>query len=172
MVGYMASGKTTFGRALAKKLGLRHIDLDFYIEQRFRKSISDIFEERGETGFRKIEAEMLREVGEFEGVVVSCGGGTPCFGDNMDYMLQGGKTIWLETSADCIMARLMANRSKRPLMASKSEEELAKAVKEGLEARVRHYSRAEIHIDGAPLETRSEISQTVNRFLSEYPLYN
>ena len=88
LIGYMGAGKTTVGKALAKELGIPFYDLDWYIESRMRKKVSQIFAEKGEEGFRKIEHNMLHEVAEFENVVISCGGGTPCFFDNMDYMNQ------------------------------------------------------------------------------------
>ena len=161
----MASGKTTFGRALAKHLGLQFIDLDFYIEQRFRSTIRQIFDDKGETEFRRIEAAMLREVGEFDDVIVSCGGGTPCFHENMDYMLSRGDTLWLEATPERIAERILANPGKRPLMVGKSPDEVAAAVKSGLEARLPFYSKAEIRFSGQNLEDRSQISQTVNEFL-------
>lgn len=120
ILGYMACGKTTFGRALARATGREFIDLDFYIEQRFHKSIPEIFAERGENEFRRMESAMLREVGEFENVIIACGGGTPCFNDNMDYMLGQGTTLFLEASEEKIVSRLIENSSRRPLMAGKS----------------------------------------------------
>ena len=84
LIGYMGAGKTTVGKDLAKSLGVPFYDLDWYIETRMRKKVKQIFDERGEEGFRKIERNMLHEVAEFENVVISCGGGTPCFYDNMD----------------------------------------------------------------------------------------
>lgn len=165
IIGYMACGKTTFGRALARKLNMQFIDLDFYIEQRFRKRIPEIFAERGEDGFRKIERNLLREVGEFENVVISCGGGTPCFFDNMDYMSDQGKTIWLQASENRITERLLANSENRPLMKGKSKEEIEKAVAEGLASRKPFYSRAEIHFCGEYLEDRRQIDTTVDTFL-------
>ena len=89
----MGAGKTTIGRQMAKCNGLQFYDLDWYIETRMRKKIPQIFEERGEDGFRKIEHNMLHEVAEFEDVVISCGGGTPCFFDNMEYMNAQAETI-------------------------------------------------------------------------------
>ena len=86
LIGYMGAGKTTIGRVLAKDLGLMFYDLDWYIETRMHRSVAKIFEEEGEEGFREIEHNMLHEVAEFENVVISCGGGTPCFYDNMEYM--------------------------------------------------------------------------------------
>ena len=83
LIGYMGTGKTTAGREIAKVLNLTFYDLDHYIEARFQKTISQIFEQEGEDKFREIESSMLKEVGEFENVVIATGGGTPCFFDNM-----------------------------------------------------------------------------------------
>ena len=90
LIGYMGAGKTTIGKALSKELGATFYDLDWYIESRMRKTVAQIFAERGEEGFRKMEYNMLHEVAEFENVIISCGGGTPCFFDNMDYLNQQG----------------------------------------------------------------------------------
>lgn len=168
IIGYMACGKTTFGRALAKAIRRDFIDLDFYIEQRFRKSINEIFATRGEEGFRRLESAMLRECGDFENVVISCGGGTPCFGDNMDYMLSRGMTVWLLASEERITRRIIDNSSRRPLMAGKNPEEIAAAVKAGLEARLPHYSRAQIRFSGENLEDRRQINLTVADFLARH----
>lgn len=168
IVGYMACGKTTFGRALAKHTGAEFIDLDFYIEQRFRKSINEIFAEKGEEEFRRLEAAMLREVGEFENVIISCGGGTPCFHDNMDYMLSRGDVIWLQTSTERITKRLIINSSRRPLMRGKTPEEIRKAVEEGLKNRECHYSRANIHFSGENLEDKRQIYDTVAVFMERF----
>lgn len=170
IIGYMACGKTTFGRALAKKLNREFIDLDFYIEQRFRKRIPEIFAERGEDGFRRIERNMLQEAGEFENVVISCGGGTPCFFDNMDYMLERGTTVWLQASEQRITERLLINSTNRPLMKGKSKEEIEKAVAEGLMARTPHYSRAGIHFSGEYLEDRRQIDTTIERFVESWEM--
>ena len=86
LTGYMGAGKTTLGKAFAREMNVPFIDLDWYIEERFHKSIRELFTERGEASFRELERNMLHEVGEFEDVVVSTGGGTPCFFDNMEYM--------------------------------------------------------------------------------------
>lgn len=75
----MGSGKTTLGKAYSAATGLQFVDLDWYIEERMHKSISDLFAERGEEGFRLLEQRMLHEAGEFEDVLIACGGGTPCF---------------------------------------------------------------------------------------------
>ena len=169
IIGYMACGKTTFGRALGRASGREFIDLDFRIEQRFHTTVSEIFRTRGESGFRKIESEMLREVAEMENVIVACGGGTPCFNDNMGLMLASGHTVWLDSSIERIVRRLIANRSKRPLMADKRPEELTEAVSKGMEPRIPYYSRARIRISGDRLEYRNQISDTVESFISMHP---
>lgn len=167
VVGYMACGKTTFARALARAINREFIDLDFYIEQRFRASVSEIWHTKGEEEFRRIEAAMLREAGGFENVVVSCGGGTPCFCDNMDYMLSAGVTVRLVATEDCIVRRLLINNAKRPLMTGKSEAEMRQSVAQGLAEREIHYSRAHISFDGEELEDRRQIAQTITRFLAQ-----
>ena len=83
LIGYMGVGKTTLGKALADRTGLSFIDLDLFIEGRYRKTIRQIFEAEGEEAFREIERKALHEVAEFEDIVLSTGGGTPCFFDNM-----------------------------------------------------------------------------------------
>ena len=93
LIGYMGSGKTTLGKAFAKAAGLEFIDLDWYIEERLHKTISKIFAEQGESGFREIERKLLHEAGDFEDGLIACGGGTPCFFDNMDYMNQAGASV-------------------------------------------------------------------------------
>ena len=96
LIGYMGAGKTTVGKALAKALGVTFYDLDWYIETRMRRTVKQIFDQEGEEGFRRIERNMLHEVAEFENVVLSCGGGTPCFFDNIDYMNQQGPVVYLK----------------------------------------------------------------------------
>ena len=106
LVGYMGAGKTTLGRALAKATGMQFIDLDCYIEERFRKTIAQIFAEKGEEHFRDLERRMLHEVGEFEDVIISTGGGTPCFFDNIEYMNSQGTTVYLDVPVERLHIRL------------------------------------------------------------------
>ncbi len=165
IIGYMASGKTTFGRALARKTGFRHIDLDFYIEQRFHSTVRDIFANKGESEFRRIESAMLREVGEMSDVVISCGGGTPCFGDNMDYMKSRGLTVCLQASDDVIADRIIQAGNKRPLMAGKSKDEILATLRQHMEVRKPFYDKASIIISGDRLENKSQIDDTVDDFI-------
>ena len=143
LVGYMCVGKTTVGRSLAKELGCQFYDLDWYIEERFRKKVPQIFAEQGEEKFRDLERRMLHEVAEFENVVVSCGGGTPCFFDNMEYMNQTGTTVYMKASVDTILEHLRLSKGERPLLTGKSEEELRTYVTEQLAARSPFYEQAQ-----------------------------
>lgn len=165
LVGYMACGKTTLGRPLAKALGYDFIDLDFFIEQRFRMPVDRLFAERGEEWFRKTEASVLREVGEFDNVVVSCGGGTPCFYSNMEYMNSRGISVWIRTSVPCTVRRLLSARRVRPLAQGKTPEELREFVETHLDSRIQFYSLAKVGFEGDELENRKEISQSVAKLL-------
>ena len=160
-MGFMGAGKTTLGKALAKDLDISFIDLDQYIERRYMKSVSQIFATRGEQGFREIESRMLREVGEFDDVIVSCGGSTPLIGDNMDFMLQHGQTVYLKCDNDTLLRRLKVARSQRPLIASKTDDELAAFIESETARREPGYLKAEYICPGDRLESRDQISDTV-----------
>ena len=124
LIGFMGSGKTTLGKAFARAMQLQFIDLDWYIEERFHKTVQELFAERGEEGFREIERRMLHEVGEFEDVIIAAGGGTPCFFDNIQYMNRVGKTVFLDVVPEVLFRRLKIAKSKRPLLAGKDDAEL------------------------------------------------
>ena len=160
-MGFMGAGKTTLGKALAKDQDVSFIDLDQYIERRYMKSVSQIFATRGEQGFREIESRMLREVGEFDDVIVSCGGSTPLIGDNMDFMLQHGQTVYLKCDNDTLLRRLKVARSQRPLIASKTDDELAAFIESETKRREPGYLKAEFICPGDRLESRDQISDTI-----------
>ena len=132
IIGYMGAGKTTVGKALSKELGIPFYDLDWYIESRMRKTVKQIFDEKGEEGFRKIEYNMLHEVAEFENIILSCGGGTPCFFDNMDYLNQQGETVYLKATPEVLYGHLKIGKSVRPLLLNKTPEEVQVFIKEQL----------------------------------------
>ena len=161
-MGFMGAGKTTLGKALAKDLDVSFIDLDQYIECRFMKSVSQIFALKGEQGFREIESRMLREAGEFDDVIVSCGGSTPLIGDNMDFMLEHGQTVYLKCDNETLLRRLKVARSQRPLIASKTDDELAAFIESETARREPGYLRAEFICPGDRLESRDQISDTVS----------
>lgn len=163
LIGYMGAGKTTLGKAFARAMGLTFVDLDWYIEERFHKTIRQIFVERGEDGFRELEKRMLHEVADFENVVISVGGGTPCFFDNMDYMNETGKTVFLDVDIQVLFRRLRVARQQRPLLAEKTDEELKTFICEAIEKRLSFYSQAKYVFNGERLETRHQINQSVER---------
>ena len=163
LIGYMGAGKTTIGKELAKDLGLPFYDLDWYIESRMRKKISEIFAERGEEGFRVIERNMLHEVAEFEDVVISCGGGTPCFFDNMEYMNENSDVIYLKATPEVLYDHLQMGKSVRPLIANKSKEELLDFIKEQLAYREQFYLKANHILDVTLLESPEKISISVEK---------
>lgn len=169
----MASGKTTLGRALAASTGRRFIDLDEYIETSVGKTISRIFAEDGEASFRETEsrslAELIINANGGERVIIACGGGTPCFGDNMDVMNAAGLTVRLNAPQDVIIRRLIAERSARPLVAKLADGgELETFVAENLRRREPHYSRAAGSFDSSRLETESEIADSVRLFIENF----
>ena len=157
LIGYMGAGKTTVGRKLAKEMNLSFIDLDLYIEGRYHRSIRQLFAERGEEAFRDIEKRLLHEVAEFEDVLVSTGGGTPCFFDNMEFMNMAGTTIYLKVSVDELASRLESCKQTRPVLQNRSGEELRSFIKENLEARTAYYEKANIIYDAEQMMTEADV---------------
>jgi len=163
LIGYMGAGKTTVGKALAHELGLPFYDLDWYIETRMHCKVKDIFDEKGEEGFRKIERNMLHEVAEFENVVISCGGGTPCFFDNMDYMNGQGTVVYLKCSPEVLFKHLKMGKGVRPLLLGKNDEELMAFIKEQLQKREEYYMKANNIVDVTLMENPDKIALTVEK---------
>jgi shikimate kinase len=163
LIGYMGAGKTTIGKALSKELNMPFYDLDWYIENRRRKTVPQIFAEVGEEGFRKIEYNMLHEVGEFEDIIISCGGGTPCFFDNMDYMKQQGQVIYLKASPEVLYKHLLMGKTERPLLKGKSPEELIAFIHEQLEKRESFYTKAPYTLDVSLMDNYEKIKITIEK---------
>lgn len=161
LVGYMGAGKTTVGKELAKSMGLMFYDLDWYITSRMHRTVAQIFEEGGEEGFRLVEHNMLHEVAEFENVVISCGGGTPCFFDNMDYMNRQGETVYLKASPEVLYEHLKMGKSVRPLLLNKTPEEVQVFVREQLERREPFYAKAKHVLDVSLLDSYEKINVSV-----------
>lgn len=161
IVGYMGAGKTTLGKVLAKDLGLQFYDLDWYIEGRMRKTVAQLFAERGEDGFRTVEHNMLHEVAEFEDVVISCGGGTPCFFDNMQYMNRQGETIYLKANPEVLSAHLKMGKVERPLLKNKTPEEIQAFISKQLAEREQYYTQARHVYDVNLLDNYEKIQISV-----------
>ncbi|MBD5355901.1 MAG: shikimate kinase [Bacteroides sp.] len=171
IIGYMGCGKTTFGKALSEVTGLRFIDLDEFIEKTQNASITEIFNKHGEEGFRKIEREMLIEVAQNNDTIVACGGGTPCFFNNMEIINSLGVSLWLQTTHDRLFARLKAQNAQRPLVAGRSDDEIRDIISRQLTLRAPFYSRAHIVWQGDRLEDRRQIDTTITEFLISHPEY-
>ena len=163
IIGYMGAGKTTLGKVLAKDLGLQFYDLDWYIEGRMHKTVAQIFAERGEEGFRTIERNMLHEVAEFENVVISTGGGAPCFFDNMEFMNRVGKTVFLDVHPDVLFRRLRIAKQQRPILQGKEDDELKAFIIRALEQRAPFYTQAQYIFNADELEDRWQIETAVQR---------
>lgn len=165
LIGYMGSGKTTLGRAVSARTGVRFIDLDDYIEQREGCTIREIFATRGEAAFRDIERQALAEVCAMTDTLVACGGGTPCFGDNMEVMNSRGLTVYLDAPHSSLLSRLKEGRAARPLIASLSDDELGEFITTQLERRLPYYTRATLSFDSSRLEDPDQVNESVDRFL-------
>ena len=159
----MGAGKTTIGRALSKELGLPFYDLDWYIESRRHKTIARLFEEEGEEKFRQIEHNLLHELAEFEDVIVSCGGGTPCFFDNIDYMNRQAQVVYLKATPEVLYKHLKMARIERPLLKGKSQEELLGFIREQLEKREPFYTKARHTLDVSLMDNYEKIKITIER---------
>lgn len=161
IVGYMGAGKTTVGKALARDTGLQFYDLDWYVEGRMHKTVPQLFAERGEDGFRLVERNMLHEAAEFEDVVLSCGGGTPCFFDNMDYMNSQGDTVYLKADPDVLYSHLRMGKVRRPLLENKTPEEMRSFIESQLVTREPYYLKARHVLDVSLLDNYEKIKTTV-----------
>ena len=147
--GYMGSGKTTIGAQLAKKLYQNFTDLDEYIEKEENKTITEIFKEKGEIYFRKIEHNYLKKfIKENDSYVLSLGGGTPCYANNIDIISKEHDlySIYLKASITTLYERLINNNSKRPLLASQTKESLIEYIAKHLFERSIYYEKAKYSI--------------------------
>lgn len=156
----MGSGKTTLGRPLARKLGLAFADMDAYIEQSWGMSVGELFERGGEDGFREIERQALKVLCGKDDIVVSAGGGTPCFFDNMDRMNRCGTTVYLKLSPEDLCSRLRRAKRERPLIRDKSESQLTDYIRRSLAVREPYYSKSHITLEGPDI-TVEEVAGSI-----------
>ena len=144
LLGYMSSGKSTIGKSLSKKMYLPFLDLDFYIEEKEKLSVKDIFEQKGEIYFRKIENRYLKELLDSDRkFILSLGGGTPCYANNMELILASkAVSIYLEANIKTLLERLVHGKKERPLIAELSDEQLTEFIAKHLFERRFYYEQA------------------------------
>ncbi|PSL48069.1 shikimate kinase [Chitinophaga niastensis] len=155
LLGFMGAGKSYWGKQLADHWKLPYYDLDEVIVAEEEMAISDIFATKGEDYFREKESMLLRELSRQENFLISCGGGTPCFQENMDFMNEHGTTIWINPSVEAMVERLQRKKSKRPLISELEDEDLMGFVEKKMAERLPFYqqSRHIISSDNISLDT-------------------
>ncbi len=158
LVGFMGCGKSTLGKKLARLLHYRFIDLDKYIETRTGQRIAGIFETMGEDTFRRMERECMLELLEEKHIVIATGGGTPCYFDNMDRLLDAGCCVYIQMSEAGLFSRLRKAVQKRPLLAGKTDDALRQFIHEKLAEREPVYGRSHVVIGGISIEAASVAS--------------
>jgi shikimate kinase len=146
LVGYMGAGKTTAAKRLAHRLGWDVVDTDALFEEKYKISVDDFFQKYDEPLYRKLESEILKSTGNLDHTVISTGGGTACFFDNMDWMNQHGTTVFMRISPESVVDRVLHSHHKRPLTRGKSEEELLEFVSQHYASRMPFYEQAQITV--------------------------
>jgi len=166
LIGFMASGKSTIGQELAKLLEFEFIDLDIYIEQKYNKTIKQIFESKGEDHFRLMESDALREVAALDGnILISSGGGTSCFYNSVDFMNKTGVTVYLKMEVGELVARLIDSKTERPLLWGKTTQELNDYIIRVLDERKKYYEKARITVTPSSVDIE-ELSKTIKNALA------
>lgn len=146
LTGYMYSGKTTFGHKLATKLDYQWFDLDQFFEAHFRTSIPIFFKRYGEDAFRKLEQKLLHTTADLDNTVISTGGGTPCYFDNMEWINQHGTSVYFDVSMETLLRRIAVSKrlKLRPVLADKTDAERATFIQQQLDQRLPYYKKANI----------------------------
>jgi len=154
-IGFMGSGKSHWGKIWAEANQLSFIDLDEIIEGREGQSITSIFETKGEDYFRKIEAAALRSCVDLQNTIVACGGGTPCYFDNIQWMKDNGKVVYIASTSEEILQRVLTEKEKRPLLKELNQAELLLFIEKKLMERTPYYSQANLTVQSGLLNKNS-----------------
>jgi len=160
IIGYMGSGKSTFGPELADALNIPFYDLDIEFESRYKISITDFFHKYGEKYFREIERNLLHEIGKHDDFVLAAGGGTPCYHQNMDFMNRTGITVYLKVPINTLKERLKASPRKRPVLGTFDGPDYEQHLRDHLNLREPFYLQAQIILDGSNPEP-AEVSEMI-----------
>lgn len=162
LVGYMGAGKSVIGKSLSKSLGCKFFDLDAYIELKEGKKISQIFEEKNEVFFRKLENKYLKELILIKDKkIISTGGGTPCFENNFNIIqsCSNSVSVYLKASVETILDRLKGSVDKRPIISNfQNEDSIKEFIKKHLFERSFYYEKSKIKIRTDDIEIRDIVS--------------
>lgn len=143
LIGFMGSGKSYWGKKWSQQSGMPFFDLDAVIEEAQQKTITQIFEENGEVYFRQLETEALQNFSGKQNCIIACGGGTPCFNNNMQWMNEQGITVYLKATPDEIIKRVTGEQDQRPLIKNVSKEELYTFIEKKILEREAFYALAQ-----------------------------
>jgi shikimate kinase len=162
LIGFMGSGKTHWGKQLAAQLSIPFFDLDDEVTAREKKSVTQIFAESGEETFRIKEKQTLEDlIDENQSMVLSCGGGTPCFFNNIERMKKYGIVVWLNTHVEILLQRLMKEKSSRPLIKNIPDEDMRSFIVRKLNERRMYYEQADVILDNENSISVNEFIQTI-----------
>ena len=160
LIGFMGSGKSYRGRQLSARLGIPFFDLDEQIVNAEGKSVNEIFSDQGEEYFRQREKEVLHLLAEsHDSFAMACGGGTPCYFNNVEYMNRMGTTVWLNTALPILYERLLKEKSTRPLLKDLADEPMKAFIAKKFADRRIYYEQAAVHID----EGEASLEQIIER---------
>jgi len=162
ITGYMGSGKSTIGKKLATKLGLLFIDLDQLIENKYRITIPDIFNRYDEDAFRLVEHNTLLETFTFDNAVISTGGGTPCFYNNMDMINQHGLSVYIRMNEKSLYDRLINSKKKRPLLADKTPKQVMGHISKQLAERESYYLQSKLIVKWESMDIKTLVEVITN----------
>lgn len=155
IIGFMGTGKSHWGIQWAKENDLEFFDMDALIEKEEQASVVDIFEKAGEDYFRVKEASLLRDLLKNDNCIISCGGGAPCFYDNINLMNQNGTTVYLTASPQYILEKVLLEKEKRPIINHINEAELLFFIEQKLKERTPFYNQATISLNAETLDIKS-----------------
>lgn len=165
LLGYMFTGKTTMGKSLAKRLNYDFFDTDTEIERTYHYTVEDIFKKFGEQVFRNMEKKALGTLLKKDNVVIACGGGLPCFFDNMQEIKDNAISIYLKMDTGQIMSRYQKSKARRPLLMNKTEDEVREYIQESLEERQQYYTQADMVVNAFDL-TPQRLETELENFLN------